>query len=95
MSEVTTSGARAVLTDIEGTTSSIAFVKDVLFPYARARLPRFIENHQNDPEVLRWLDATAREEVAAAVERAKAAPPPSEDTAFTDVWADGGAHWRT
>jgi enolase-phosphatase E1 len=61
MSEVTASGARAVLTDIEGTTSSIAFVKDVLFPYARARLPRFIENHQNDPEVLRWLDATARE----------------------------------
>ena len=61
MSEVTVSGARAVLTDIEGTTSSIAFVKDELFPYARARLPRFIENHSDDPEVLRWLDATARE----------------------------------
>lgn len=61
MSEVTASGARAILTDIEGTTSSIAFVKDVLFPYARARLPRFIESHPEDPEVLRWLDATARE----------------------------------
>ncbi len=61
MTEVTASGARAVLTDIEGTTSSIAFVKDVLFPYARARLPRFIENHPDDPEVTRWLDATARE----------------------------------
>ena len=61
MSEVTASGARAVLTDIEGTTSSIAFVKDVLFPYARARLPHFIESHPEDPEVLRWLDATARE----------------------------------
>ena len=28
----------AVITDIEGTTTPIAFVKDVLFPYARARL---------------------------------------------------------
>jgi TPP-dependent pyruvate/acetoin dehydrogenase alpha subunit len=33
--------------------------------------------------------------VAAAVEGAKAAPPPDESTAFTDVWADGGARWRT
>ena len=30
-----------ILTDIEGTTSSISFVKDVLFPYARRELPRF------------------------------------------------------
>jgi acetoin:2,6-dichlorophenolindophenol oxidoreductase subunit alpha len=29
------------------------------------------------------------------VEAAKAAPPPEEATAFTDVWADGGAKWRT
>ncbi|HYZ48670.1 MAG TPA: acireductone synthase, partial [Sphingomonas sp.] len=29
---------RAILTDIEGTTSSIAFVTETLFPYARARL---------------------------------------------------------
>lgn len=32
---------RAVLTDIEGTTSSISFVADVLFPYARARLASY------------------------------------------------------
>ncbi|MFL6294260.1 MAG: thiamine pyrophosphate-dependent enzyme, partial [Actinomycetes bacterium] len=31
----------------------------------------------------------------AAVEAAKAAPPPATDSAFTDVWADGGAQWRT
>jgi acetoin:2,6-dichlorophenolindophenol oxidoreductase subunit alpha len=37
----------------------------------------------------------ADEVVAAAVEAAKAAPPPDESTAFTDVWADGGAQWRT
>lgn len=54
-------GARAVLTDIEGTAGSIAFVKDVLFPYARTHLPQFIEAHRNDPTIARWLDATARE----------------------------------
>ncbi|HEX5960325.1 MAG TPA: acireductone synthase [Rhodanobacteraceae bacterium] len=61
MNDVQLHGVRAVLTDIEGTTSSIAFVKDVLFPYAREHLPRFIETHRDDPGVLRWLDATARE----------------------------------
>ena len=54
-------GVRAILTDIEGTTSSIAFVKDVLFPYARAHLPEFVETRRDDPAVARWLDATARE----------------------------------
>jgi enolase-phosphatase E1 len=39
-------GVRAVVTDIEGTTSSLAFVKDVLFPYARKSLPTFIANHE-------------------------------------------------
>ncbi len=37
----------------------------------------------------------ARDVVAGAVEAAKAAPPPDEATALTDVWADGGAQWRT
>lgn len=32
------SGVRAVLTDIEGTTTPLSFVLDVLFPYARRRL---------------------------------------------------------
>ncbi|MFC0677870.1 acireductone synthase [Lysobacter korlensis] len=50
---------RAILTDIEGTTSSISFVKDVLFPYARRMLPGFVEARGNDPEVRRWLDAVA------------------------------------
>jgi acetoin:2,6-dichlorophenolindophenol oxidoreductase subunit alpha len=37
----------------------------------------------------------ADELVAAAVEAAKAAPPAEESTALTDLWADGGAQWRT
>jgi enolase-phosphatase E1 len=41
----------AIVTDIEGTTTPIAFVRDVLFPYARARLSSFIDQHRQDPEV--------------------------------------------
>lgn len=36
---------RAIVTDIEGTTSSIAFVHDVLFPYARVRLGGFVADN--------------------------------------------------
>ena len=52
---------KAILTDIEGTTSSISFVKDVLFPYARKRLPAFVETHTDDPEVQHWLHEAAKE----------------------------------
>ena len=51
----------AILTDIEGTTSSISFVKDVLFPYARRALPGFVREHGHEPEVRRWLDQVAVE----------------------------------
>jgi pyruvate dehydrogenase E1 component alpha subunit len=40
-------------------------------------------------------DDRADKAVAAAVEAAKAAPAADPDEAFTDVWADGGAEWRT
>ena len=53
---------RAILTDIEGTTSSISFVKDVLFPYARRALPEFVRAHGDEAEVRRWLDAVATEQ---------------------------------
>ena len=52
---------RAIVTDIEGTTSSISFVKDVLFPYARKRLPAFVETHVDRPEVQHWLHEAAKE----------------------------------
>ncbi|MEO5813398.1 MAG: acireductone synthase [Rhodanobacter sp.] len=52
---------RAIVTDIEGTTSSISFVHDVLFPYARKRLPAFVETHGDQPEVQHWLHEAARE----------------------------------
>ncbi|SEI84235.1 acireductone synthase [Frateuria terrea] len=52
---------RAIVTDIEGTTSSIDFVRDVLFPYARKRLPAFVETHADKPEVQHWLHEAAKE----------------------------------
>ncbi|HEY5971236.1 MAG TPA: acireductone synthase [Pseudoxanthomonas sp.] len=52
---------RAILTDIEGTTSSVSFVKGVLFPYARRALPGFVAERGDDPEVRRWLDQVAIE----------------------------------
>ena len=47
---------KIILTDIEGTTSSISFVKDVLFPYARRELPNFVRTHSHDSKVRHWLD---------------------------------------
>jgi enolase-phosphatase E1 len=46
---------KAVLTDIEGTTSSLSFVRDVLFPYARERIGEFIKSHRNNPVVKKQL----------------------------------------
>lgn len=47
---------RTVLTDIEGTTSSLSFVKDVLFPYSRARMRDFVLRHGAEPAVKRVLE---------------------------------------
>lgn len=48
-----------ILTDIEGTAGSISFVREVLFPYARRELPRFVRERGQEPEVRRWLDEVA------------------------------------
>jgi len=49
----------AIVTDIEGTTSSINFVKQVLFPYAAKHLPEFVRDHGAESAVREQLDATA------------------------------------
>jgi len=51
--------AKAVLCDIEGTTSSIAFVKEVLFPYARERLDAYLAQHKDEARVADLLRETA------------------------------------
>ncbi|MEM7502537.1 MAG: acireductone synthase [Pseudomonadota bacterium] len=55
---------KAIVTDIEGTTSSIAFVKDVLFPYAAERLPSWLRENRNVPAVQAEI-----EKVAEAIDR--------------------------
>jgi enolase-phosphatase E1 len=50
-----------ILTDIEGTTGSIRFVHDVLFPYARERIGTFLDAHRDEPVVRAEIEAVARE----------------------------------
>ncbi|MFL5357943.1 acireductone synthase [Archangium sp.] len=47
---------QAIVTDIEGTTSSLSFVKEVLFPYSARQLPGFVRAHGQRPEVRQLLD---------------------------------------
>ena len=46
----------AILTDIEGTTSSIDFVHQVLFPYAGDRIADFVREQRDDPQIAAILD---------------------------------------
>ncbi|MEJ7934862.1 acireductone synthase [Sphingobium sp. AN558] len=50
---------RAIVTDIEGTTSSLSFVHDILFPYSRARLANYVAAHAQDVGPI--LDAVRQE----------------------------------
>ena len=52
---------KAIVTDIEGTTSSLLFVKDVLFPYARANIADYVRNHADEPQVKPLLDDVCKE----------------------------------
>ena len=56
-----TIAARAVLVDIEGTTSTIAFVHTVLFPYADEHLDAYVAAHRDEPEVAQAMRDAARE----------------------------------
>jgi enolase-phosphatase E1 len=65
---------RAILLDIEGTTTPIEFVHQVLFPYARARVHDFLARHANDPGVRADI-ALLRAEHAAEAAQADNPPP--------------------
>ena len=51
---------KAIITDIEGTTSSLSFVKDVLFPSARERMAEFLRAHAQEPAVRREIEEVRR-----------------------------------
>jgi enolase-phosphatase E1 len=65
---------KAILTDIEGTTSSIAFVTDTLFPYARARLRDHLAAHPDEAQGVpvetleRWIDEDRKEPVLKSIQ---------------------------
>lgn len=52
---------KAIITDIEGTTSSLSFVKDVLFPYARTHLTEYVKAHAQDDVIKAVLADTSKE----------------------------------
>jgi enolase-phosphatase E1 len=52
--------ARAVVLDIEGTTSATALVHDTLFPYARERMAAWVAAHRDEARVREQLDAVRR-----------------------------------
>ena len=75
---------RCVLTDIEGTTSSIEFVHKILFPYARSHLEDFLRRN-TDPEVVLLVQKVWTEDLGHPRES-----PPDIDkvTAVLKNWID-------
>ncbi len=72
---------RAVIFDIEGTIGDIAFVRSVLFPFARERLTAFLTTHWADDRVTALLEQ-ARD--IAARPLATASEAVEQFTAWTD-----------
>lgn len=70
-------GIRAILLDIEGTTTPVDFVFQTLFPYARRHARAFLEEHREDPGVRGLLDQLAGEHSRAAA--GDSGVPPWED----------------
>lgn len=52
---------RGILLDIEGTTSSVSFVFEVMFPYVRRELNAFLASRWRDPAVQDAVDKIARD----------------------------------
>lgn len=52
---------RGVLLDIEGTTSSVRFVYDVMFPFARRELPAYLAAHWGEPDLADAAEQVARD----------------------------------
>jgi len=83
------SGVRVILLDIEGTTTPIEFVHQVLFPYARVRTHDFLRLHQSDPAVQGDV-ALLRAEHAA---EPKDAAPPAWDMRNDVASAEAYVYW--
>jgi enolase-phosphatase E1 len=58
---MTSKTPRAILLDIEGTTTPISFVHDVLFPFARLHVTHYLQQHSELPELHADLDRLREE----------------------------------
>ena len=67
-SSLTNASIRGVLLDIEGTTTPISFVHEILFPYARAHVRDYLTAHSDSAETIADL-SRLREEHAADLAR--------------------------
>lgn len=87
---------KLILTDIEGTTSAIAFVKDTLFPFAEAELDAFLAARGAEPEVAAILAEVPGPDRAATLRGWMAAD--AKVTALKSlqglIWAAGFADGR-
>ena len=52
---------RGILLDIEGTTSSVSFVYDVMFPFVRRELDRYLDGHRGESALRRACEQIARD----------------------------------
>lgn len=52
---------KAIVTDIEGTTTQLSFVKEVLFPFAYDQLPSYIETHREEERIQKILQEARAE----------------------------------
>lgn len=71
---------RAVLLDIEGTTTPVEFVYEILFPFARSHVREFVEQHFNSEAVRADVEAL-REEHRADALKGNGPPAWGEDSA--------------
>ena len=71
---------RAILLDIEGTTTPIAFVKDILFLFARRNAAAFLAAHRHEPEVQADLTLLAEERERERESAASDLAPPAESS---------------
>ena len=89
---------KAALLDIEGTIGDIAFVRDVLFPFARARLPDTLKSRWNDQEVAASVQGARQATGSKLATPAEAAAQflawMDEDKKITPLKALQGIIWR-
>ena len=82
-----------ILTDIEGTTTAIAFVKDTLFPFAEAALDGFLAARADAAEVAAAGDAV-RAAAPGAPPRAALRRWMAQDAKVTPLKSLQGLIWR-